>query len=223
MRQGGIVLSAFFDYYTPESIVDVGCGLGHWLRSAQDNFGIKDILGIDGNYVDESELLISKESFERHDLNNVLNLNRKFDLCITIEVAEHITKDNADQFVKTITSLSDTVLFSAAAPYQGGVGHFNENTPNYWTQKFIAEEFVCFDFMRDLLWENLEVNCIYPQNLLLFVRKNSASEEHFFKKGFKTSNRPILKYHPRFIELRLGGKKPSIFKRILNRMLPKTS
>ncbi len=44
--------------------------------------GIRDILGIDGVYVDLSSLLVPEESFQAHDLVRPLKIGRKFDLVV---------------------------------------------------------------------------------------------------------------------------------------------
>src|SRR5437762_9386342 len=40
----------------PTSVVDVGCGTGSWLSVVRDQ-GVKDVLGIDGDYVDRKQVL----------------------------------------------------------------------------------------------------------------------------------------------------------------------
>lgn len=59
-----------------------------------------------------------------------------FDLVYCFEVAEHITPKLADRLLDFITSYRTTVLFSAAHPGQGGVGHINEQPESYWIQRF---------------------------------------------------------------------------------------
>ncbi len=151
------------------SVVDVGCGIGTWLKVFEEN-GVHDILGIDGNYVDKSLLKIDKSNFVEYDLEKLYNTDRKFDLVISLEVAEHLSLDSADVFVKTMCSLSDTILFSAAIPNQGGQNHINEQEPNYWIEKFEGEGYKLFDVVRPIFWENENVDSWYRQNMLLFTK-----------------------------------------------------
>ena len=51
----------------PRSIIDVGCGLGTWLSVFQE-FGVKDVFGIDGDYIDRHMLKIADERFMAFDL-----------------------------------------------------------------------------------------------------------------------------------------------------------
>src|SRR4051794_22884249 len=46
----------------PRSVVDIGCGVGTWLKTFADA-GIDDYLGIDGHYVSKRQLLIDSTRF----------------------------------------------------------------------------------------------------------------------------------------------------------------
>ena len=84
--------------FSPRSVIDIGCGVGTWLSVFQE-IGVVKTLGVDGAYVDRSQLLISDDSFRCHDLSQPLRLDRVFDLAISLEVAEHIPAINAQSFV----------------------------------------------------------------------------------------------------------------------------
>lgn len=158
------------------SVVDVGCGIGTWLKVFEEN-GVHHVLGIDGNYVNKSLLKIDKSKFLEYDLEKLFTAERKFDLAISLEVAEHLSINSADVFVKTICSLSDTVLFSAAIPNQGGQNHINEQEPNYWIEKFQREGYKLFDVVRPIFWDNEKVDPWYRQNMLLFTKNIDLNEK----------------------------------------------
>ena len=127
----------------PLSVIDIGCGTGAWLSVFREN-GVKDIMGVDGHYVGSEVLLINKEHFKPHNLEEPLNVQKQYDLAISLEVAEHIDPKKADSFVQTLTELSPVVLFSAAIPHQWGKHHVNEQWPGYWKAKFF-EKGICHD------------------------------------------------------------------------------
>ena len=87
------------------------CGLGTWLHACRD-LGVEDIIGVDGPYVNIDKLHIAKHEFFSADLNEELDLRRSFDMAISLECAEHIELNNAEQFVKNLTNHSDLILFS---------------------------------------------------------------------------------------------------------------
>ena len=60
----------------------------------------------------------------------------RFDLAYCFEVAEHLPPHLGDRLVEFIAATSDTVVFTAARPGQGGAGHINEQPPHYWISRF---------------------------------------------------------------------------------------
>ena len=78
-----------------------------------------------------------------------------------------------------ITGLSDFVLFSAAIPDQGGMGHINEKWPTYWISLFEDRDYVCIDAIRKNIWNDDSIPWWYRQNALLFASKKRVSELKF--------------------------------------------
>jgi len=159
----------------PRSVVDVGCGTGVWLNAFRDN-GVNHLLGID--HLTKSDVLeIPKSEFMDFDLCLPLRLDRKFDLVVSLEVAEHLPKDSAEVFVESLVSLGEVVLFSAAIPYQQGFHHVNEQWPEYWAELFAAKGFIPVDCIRARVWRNESVEPFYSQNTLLYAT-HSALADH---------------------------------------------
>ena len=63
-RSAKEVVPHVLELLKPESVVDVGCGVGSWLAVFREH-GIDDFLGVDGAYVDLDLLQIPPESFDR--------------------------------------------------------------------------------------------------------------------------------------------------------------
>ncbi|MEG4309534.1 MULTISPECIES: glycosyltransferase [unclassified Microcoleus] len=158
----------------PKSVVDVGCGTGSWLAAFQ-KLGIADCLGIDGDYVDRTILQIPLNQFQSADLKQPLQINRKFDLAISLEVAEHLPATCAENFVNSLTQLAPVILFSAAIPFQGGVEHVNEQWPEYWVYYFQKKGYAVIDCLRKKIWNNDKVEPWYAQNILIFVKQEHLS------------------------------------------------
>ena len=51
---------------------------------------------------------------------------RRSDLAISLEVAEHLPSSSAAAFITTLVKAAPCICFSAALPHQGGVRHLNE-------------------------------------------------------------------------------------------------
>ncbi len=126
-------LDLMLELFRPKTVLDLGCGTG-WSLSYLIDHGI-DAMGVEG-----SPLAISKsrhaEKIVRHDLNKELNLGRRYDVLWSVEVVEHIHPDYVGTLLKSFSNHADRIVMSAATPGQGGEGHFNEQPPEYWIEKF---------------------------------------------------------------------------------------
>lgn len=180
----------------PKRVVDVGCGLGTWLSVFQE-YGVEDILGIDGDYVDERMLKIPQQCFLPYNLVKPLKIEQDFDLTISLEVAEHLPKENAEQFVDTLVSLGPAILFSAAVPYQPGKCHFNGQWPDYWISHFHQRGYTVFDCLRMKLWQNENVEWWYSQNMFFFVKESCLDKYPLLKQEIDNSDMtPPSLVHP---------------------------
>lgn len=178
-----------------KSVVDVGCGLGTWLSVFKEK-GVSDILGIDGDWVDTNKLYFSPKDFLQKDLEKPFNLNKKFDLAVSLEVAEHVRASSAPCFVKNLTQLSSVILFSAAIPYQGGTHHVNEQWPSYWVELFKMNNYVAFDLLRSKVWSNPDVQPWYAQNTIIFVEESSIDKHNAFNSLNTMNNQVLSLVHP---------------------------
>jgi len=97
--------------YRINSMIDLGCGYGVPSCIVAEYLGIKEIWGID---IDDERLgveTLCKITRIKHDLNEILNIDKKFDFVVSFGVLEHIT--NWDAFINNVLKLSkeDTWLF----------------------------------------------------------------------------------------------------------------
>lgn len=160
------------DLVRPSSVLDLGCGEGFWMKAFHDYWKVTDLVGVDGDWVDTTRFACPEGKFLPHDLNQSINLDRQFDLVISVEVAEHLRPESADGLVESIARHGRVVVFSAAIPHQGGQNHFNEQWPGYWVERFRQRGFTPIDCFRRLIWDDDHILWWYAQNLLLFVHKD---------------------------------------------------
>jgi predicted transcriptional regulator YdeE len=177
------------------SAVDFGCGVGTWL-SVLKSHGVSELQGLDGPWVKSELLEISKNSFRQINFEEPIELNKRYDLAITLEVAEHLTDAVADKFVSSLVRASDFILFSAAIPHQGGDGHVNEQWPDYWSNLFAQKGYVALDFIRSKIWDDRKVPIWYRQNIFLFVKKDRLGDVNLSALDAYGSCGPISVVHP---------------------------
>ena len=164
------ILPFIIETFNPSSMLDIGCGIGTWLKVAKD-LGVKEVIGVDGAYTNRALLKINADEFAAKDLRKSFFLERKFDLALCLEVAEHLPQDAAVNLITTLCAHSDTVIFSAAIPGQGGQNHNNEQWPEYWVKLFAERGHVAYDMLRPQFWENEKVDYWYRQNMLVFSNR----------------------------------------------------
>ena len=191
----------------PKKVIDVGCGRGPWLKAFSDS-GSKELVGIDGDWVRQEDMLDKKIKFHSIDLNSSViqnPINKKFDLAMSLEVAEHLKPEQAINFVNYLISFSDTILFSAAFSGQGGTDHFNERPHSYWAKIFITKGYLPYDLFRSKVWENQDIEVWYRQNTFLYLKRDSKFEKKFKEKGIKYISELSLMncIHPDLYQLRV--------------------
>lgn len=169
LKSAEIIIPLVNKIIKPKSVIDIGCGVGTWLCIFK-KLGVK-ICGVDGNYVKPEMLLIDRSEFISSDLSQVIPLKDKFDLAISLEVAEHLPSNRAESFIKELCSLAPVILFSAAIPFQGGVNHINEQWQDYWVNLFKKNNYYAFDVIRSQVGWNENIGMHYRNNALVFCHK----------------------------------------------------
>lgn len=171
------ILPWLLDQLQPRSILDVGCGIGCWLKICNKN-GIK-IKGIEHPSLEKVVLREIEPFVDFYDLEvNFPNIE-KYDVCLCLEVAEHLPEFHADKLVSFLVSSSDAILFSAAIPNRVSEQtplpfsgfHKNEQWQSYWIYKFRQYEYQPYE-IRHLFWDDDSVAHWYKQSIFLFMKNN---------------------------------------------------
>lgn len=164
--RAGIVCDAIvktFDLKKGSTLIDIGCAIGEYVMEFKRRgicaWGIEGSSNAKDYFLSDTILL--------GDLRFPLATGYgKWDLCISLEVAEHIEPKFATAYVDNLISLSDTILVTAAPPGQGGHYHVNCRPKEYWIEKFELRGYK----------RNREIESVYRKELRPFiVRKEIAS------------------------------------------------
>ena len=157
------------------TIVDVGCATGEFVKGFLSR-GISSY-GIEGSENAKEFAVVPLVIADlRKSLKSISEIY-KCDLCMCLEVAEHIEPVFADIFVENLCFLSDRILLSAAPPGSQGHGHFNCQEKSYWEAKFQSQRYMR-NYEREIVFRrNLEANRkkkginAYYQNTMIFEKK----------------------------------------------------
>lgn len=173
----------------PESVIDIGCGIGVWLSEFRRN-GASVVHGVDGDWIAKEELLIERENIEIYDFEdkkrsvNFLK-HRRYDLAVCLEMAEHVSAGRANYIVETLVKAADVIYFSGATPYSGGMHHVNEQWQSYWISKFQNKGFVMVDYIRPRIWDNRNICYFYAEESFIFVKQDRISDFPVLKKEIR--------------------------------------
>ena len=155
------------DNLNPQKVLDLGCGPGTYVNCFQElgvtAVGYDTDLRIEGN-----ANLICKSLFDVEETADVV-------LCM--EVAEHIDSSNNLQIVEAMSnalSPKGVLIWTAAKPGQGGVGHINCQTKEYWADLFKTQPLKRCNGVELILIEEMKKDYHmgwFVQNLLVYMKQ----------------------------------------------------
>ncbi|MEV6394056.1 class I SAM-dependent methyltransferase [Streptomyces sp. NPDC051907] len=193
LRSARVIVPMVHEIAAPQSVLDLGCGTGAWLAEFA-RLGAVRVSGFDGPWVDVERLHIPRERFAPVDINDLGEPPERHELAVCLEVAEHLPDSSSERLVSYLTAAAPTILFSAALPGQGGVGHVNEQWLDYWAERFAQRGYRLYDVLRSRIWDDEDVEPWYAQNIVLFA-DGSVPAGRFEASG--GSALPMRVVHPR--------------------------
>jgi O-methyltransferase len=128
-------------YLRPKNFVELGGGVAALANAVANSCELSD------SYVIEPSVAVAVSTQRNLHLLNVdvtsaappPELDRKFDLVVSIEVAEHIDRSMHERVFDFLAARAGRwVVFSGAHPGQGGHGHVAERPESEWRQEFVS-------------------------------------------------------------------------------------
>lgn len=99
-----IVLESL-EKYPFESLIDIGCGDGRFLKEASRNFTSKKLLGIDYSEraINLAKAMNPELNYQCIDISSHAPINEPVDVITLIEVLEHIPLDKVNTFIRSFS------------------------------------------------------------------------------------------------------------------------
>lgn len=155
--------------YQPGAVLDIGCGIGQYLALFR-RFGAVEVLGVDGVPPEAVRGVLAPAEYTARDLARPLDLGRRFDLVVCVEVAEHMAEADAATLLNSIERhAAGRIIFSAAEPEQPGHGHINCQPLSHWLEQWAARGWVPH-LVDSLGMRALSTLSWFRRNLVVLVR-----------------------------------------------------
>ncbi len=157
----------------PPSVIDIGCGAGYWVDALQRH-GVTRISGVTPA-PDREPMASVASSVRRAALDHVSPPPGRADVCLCLEIAQHVPVPAQEGLIAACVAASDTVVFSSALP--GNPGTSPHHRPlAYWAAKFLAHGFVLDDALRPVFEERLGAAETVFENAVVFRRFADCGE-----------------------------------------------
>lgn len=175
-------VAAFLSYERPRRVLDMGCGLGDYVRALRGRGLHCD--GFDG-YADTASLtegLCYTADFANPALPDEISAVG-YDWCLCLEVFEHVPMHLEEQLVKCILAGTGCgLIISVATPGQGGLGHVNERPHEYIIELLEARGLV-LDMITSLKLRRYCQRWWFQVNTLVFRRAAAFHKGHSANNG----------------------------------------
>lgn len=172
----GVIADSLIREFAPARVLDVGCGTGAMLCALKE----RGCTAKGFEYADPAIRICRAKGLDitKFDIENDRpDPEARFDLVLSMEVAEHLPEPIADPYVDLLTAQAPRVVITAAPPGQGGTDHVNEQPPEYWIGKFAQRGFDLDAARTEALrteWEKAGIAGWYHQNLLIFQERGQG-------------------------------------------------
>jgi 2-polyprenyl-3-methyl-5-hydroxy-6-metoxy-1,4-benzoquinol methylase len=149
-----------------ESILDCGCGTGSWGQMIHARYPYKTVVGVDlwQPYLYLCQSLASYSLLLHGTVSALPFRTNAFDLCLAVEVIEHLPLNQALTFIAEAKRTSQTIILTTpTAQYETHEAVPTENHRSYWTSDGLAKmDFTPLRITETHLimgWKNAENPC----------------------------------------------------------------
>ena len=147
---------SIYELFKPNTILEFGCGVGYYCNYWSNCEGVETVHGIEPNEMDQK--MFNNTNCKQLTFNLInddesqFEFLDKYDLVVSIEVAEHIDRKYHDRLFDFLTKKSKNIIvFSGARLNQPGHGHIACRSEEDWRSEFIK---------RNKTWDIINTNLL---------------------------------------------------------------
>lgn len=177
-RAAPVIARFIREAFDPRRVIDVGCGTGTLLEALKES-GC-ECLGLE--YADAAITACRRRGLNarKFDITRPKQADSlgRFDVCVSLEVAEHLPANFAAVYLDLLCSLAPVLVFTAATPGQGGIDHVNEQPHEYWISRLKARGFALDIALSEAWradWKQAGVVSWYYANIMVFRSQSGRS------------------------------------------------
>ena len=165
-----VVVPYLMALFGPTSVIDVGCGSGHWL-DAFGALGVERLVGLDFGQVPEGDPAVRNGWLRKTDLATPFAMDERFGLALSLEALQYLPPAREEGFIRDLAALAPVVVFSTSIPMQQwpAPGDAIERWQGHWPPLFSDHGFRVCDVVRQTFWDDPRVGWWYRQNVLVFI------------------------------------------------------
>jgi hypothetical protein len=117
--------------------------------------------------------LVDSDYIAWGDLGALLgHWDEKFDLCLCMNVLEHMHPPTTDKAISNLCHISDRIVFVGAPPHQSGQGHINCRPREAWVALFQDRDYGLDQEATDTITGRLAAhrNAWFPDEIQVFEK-----------------------------------------------------
>jgi hypothetical protein len=161
-------LNGFFIKENVKTLVDLGCGMGDYVKFFIANGIVCD--AFDGNPNTEA---LTNGLGKVLDFSSTFDLEKKYDCVLSLEVGEHIPKEYEQIFLDNLIRHTDNlIILSWAIVGQGGSGHVNCQNNDYIINQMDQRGFE-YDQLNSSFLRTQWSSAPWFNNTIMVFRKNA--------------------------------------------------
>lgn len=135
----GAIAERIVSDIAPHTVLDAGCAMGFLVECLRER-GV-EAFGVDiSDYAIQNVYPTIKPYCRVGSIAH--SLPQKYDLIVSIEVLEHIPREEAEQAIINLCQYTDDILFSSTPFDYKEVTHLNVHAPEYWAEQFARQGFI---------------------------------------------------------------------------------